>query len=50
MKREDLLVTVDELLKRKNIEDILPACFTKKNIEGFKKTLNQKKDQSFSKV
>ena len=48
--REDLLVAVDELLKMKKIEDILPGCFTKKNIEGFKKTLNQKKDQSFSKV
>ena len=49
MKREDLLVAVDELLKMKKIEDILPGCFTKKNVEGFKKTLNQKKDQSHSK-
>ena len=50
MKREDLLVAVDELLKMKKIEDILPGCFTKKNIEGFQKTLKQKKDQSFCKV
>lgn len=50
MKREDLLVAVDELLKMKKINDILPGCFTKKNMEGFKKTLIQKKDQSFNKV
>ena len=50
MEREDLLDAVDEILKMKKIVDILPGCFTKKNIEGFKKTLNQKKDQSFSKV
>ena len=50
MKREDLLVAVDELLKMKKIEDILPGCFTKKNLEGFQKTLKQKKDQSFCKV
>ena len=50
MKREDLLVTVDELLKMKKIVDILPVCFTKRNIEGFQKTLKQKKDQSFCKV
>ena len=30
MKREDLLVAVDELLKMKKIEDILPGSFTKK--------------------
>ena len=50
MKREDLLVAVDELLKMKKIVDILPVCFTKRNIEGFQKTLKQKKDQSFCKV
>ena len=50
MKREDLLDAVEKLLKMKKIEDFLPACFTKKNMEGFKKTLNQKRDQSFSKV
>ena len=50
MKREDLLVAVDELLKMKKIQDVLPGCFMKKNIEGFLKTLNQKKDQSFCKV
>ena len=50
MKREDLLVAVEGLLKMKKIEDILPGCFTKKNIEGFRKTLKQKKDQSFCKV
>ena len=50
MKREDLLVAVDELLKMKKIDDILPGCFTKKNIEGFQKTLNQKTDQTFCKV
>ena len=49
MKREDLLVAVDELLKMKKIDDILPGCFTKRNMEGFKKTLNQKEGQSFSK-
>ena len=50
MKREDLLVAVEKLLKMKKIEDILPGCFTKKNLEGFRKTLNQKNDQSFCKV
>ena len=50
MKREDLLDAVEKLLKMKKIEDILPGCFTKKNIEGFQKTLKQKKDQSFCKV
>ena len=50
MKREDLLDAVEGVLRMKKIEDILPGCFTKKNIEGFRKTLNQKKDQSFSKV
>ena len=50
MKREDLLVAVDELLKMKKINDILPGCFTKKNIEGFQKTLNQKTVQTFCKV
>ena len=50
MKREDLLVAVDELLKIKKIEDILPGCFTKRNIEGFQKTLKQKKDRSFCKA
>ena len=50
MMREDLLDAVEKLLKMKKIEDILPGCFTKKNIEGFRKTLNQKKDQSFCKV
>ena len=49
MKNEDLCVAVEELLKMKKIEDILPGCFTKRNMEGFKKTLNQKKGQSFSK-
>ena len=49
MKREDLLVAVDEILKMKKIVDILPGCFTKKNMEGFKKTLIQKKGQTFSK-
>ena len=49
MKIEDLCVAVDELLKMKKIDDILPGCFTKRNMEGFKKTLNQKKGQSFSK-
>ena len=43
MKNEDLCVAVDKLLKMKKIEDILPGCFTRRNIEGFKKTLNQKK-------
>ena len=50
MKTEDLCVAVDELLKMKKIEDILPGCFTKRNMEGFQKTLKQKKDQSFCKV
>ena len=50
VKIEDLCVAVDELLKMKKIEDILPGCFTKKNMEGFQKTLKQKKDQSFCKV
>ena len=49
MKNEDLCVAVDQLLKMKKIEDILPGCFTRRNMEGFKKTLNQKKGQSFSK-
>ena len=47
MKIEDLCVSVDEVLK--NIDDILLGCFTKRNLKGFKKTLNQKKGQSFSK-
>ena len=50
MEREDLLDAVDEILKMKKIVDILPGCFTKKNMEGFQKTLKQKKDQSFCKV
>ena len=50
IKKEDLLVTLEELLKMKKIEEILPICLTKRNMEGFKKTLNQKKDQSHSKV
>ena len=45
MKIEDLCVAVDELLKKQKIDDILPGCFTKRNMEGFKKTLNQKKGQ-----
>ena len=49
MKNEDLCVAVEEILKMKKIEDILPSCFTKRNMEGFKKTLNQKKGHSFSK-
>ena len=49
IKKEDLLVTLEELLKMKKIEDILPGCFTKRNMEGFKKTLQQKKSLSFSK-
>ena len=49
MKTEDLCVAVEELLKMKKIEDILPGCFTRRNMEGFKKTLNQKKGQTFSK-
>ena len=49
MKNEELCVAVDELLKIKKIGDILPSCFTRRNIEGFKKILNQKKGQSFSK-
>ena len=50
MEKKDLLVAVDRLLKMKKIEEILPICLTKRNMEGFKKTLNQKKDQSHSKV
>ena len=50
MKREDLLVAVDELLKMKKIEDILPGCFTKRTMEGFQKTLKQNRDNKFSKV
>ena len=50
VKREDLSVAVEELLKMKKIEDILPGCFKKRNMEGFQKTLNQKKDQLFCKV
>ena len=49
VKTEDLCVAVEEILKIKKIEDILPGCFTKRIIEGFKKTLNQKKGQSFTK-
>ena len=49
MKTEDLCVAVEELLKMKKIQDILPGCFTRRNMEGFKKTLNQKKGQSLSK-
>ena len=49
MKNEELCVAVDELLKMKKIGDILPSCFKRRNIEGFKKILNQKKGQSFSK-
>ena len=49
MKTEDLCVAVEELLKMKKIDDILPGCFTKRNMEGFKKTLNQKNGQLFSK-
>ena len=49
MKTEDLCVAVEELLQMKKIQGILPGCFTKENIKGFKKTLNQKKGQSFSK-
>ena len=48
MKNEELCVAVDELLKKK-IQGILPGCFTRRNMEGFKKTLNQKKGQTFSK-
>ena len=49
MKIEDLCVAVDKLLKMKKIDDILPGCFTKRNMEGFRKTLDQKKGISFSK-
>ena len=49
MKTEDLCVAVEELLKMKKIDNILPGCFTRRNMEGFKKTLNQKKGQTFSK-
>ena len=49
MKNEDLCVAVDELLKMKKIDNILPSCFTRRNMEGFKKTLNQKKGQTFTK-
>ena len=49
MKTGDLCVAVEELLKIEKIDNILPGCFTRRNMEGFKKTLNQKKGQSFSK-
>ena len=49
MKTGDLFDEVDELLKKKKIDNILPGCFTKRNMEGFKKTLQQKKGQTFSK-
>ena len=49
MKTEDLCVAVEELLKMKKIDNILPGCFTRRNMEGFKKTLHQKKGQTFSK-
>ena len=49
MKTEDLCVAVEEHLKMKKIDNILPGCFTRRNMEGFKKTLNQKKGQTFSK-
>ena len=49
MKTGDLCVAVEELLKMKKIQGILPGCFTRRNMEGFKKTLNQKKGQTFSK-
>ena len=49
MKTEDLCVAVDELLKMKKVDNILPGCFTKENIKGFKKTLQQKNEKSFLK-
>ena len=48
MKTEDLCVAVEELLKVK-IDNFLPGCFTRRNMEGFRKSLNQKKSQAFSK-
>ena len=48
IQKEDLESAVDELLQMKNFDDILPRCFTKRNIEGFKKNLKQK-GQSFTK-
>ena len=49
MKNEDLCIAVEEILMMKKIDNILPRCFTRRNIEGFKKILNQKKGQTFSK-
>ena len=49
MKTEELCVAVEELLKMKKIDNILPGCFTRRNMEGFMKTLIQKKGQTFSK-
>ena len=49
MKKEDLCVALDELLKMKKVDNILPGCFTKENIKGFKKTLQQKNEKSFLK-
>ena len=49
MKKDDLKSAVAELLKMKKIdEEDLPSCFTKRNMEGFKKNLEQK-GESFTK-
>ena len=46
MKKEDLISAVNELLRMKEIHDILPSCFTRRNIEGFKNNLEAKGQSS----
>ena len=42
IQKKDLESAVVELLEMKKIDDILPSCFSKRNVEGFQTNLKQK--------
>ena len=51
MKKQDIIEAADKLRELKNMEDILPSCFNKRNIEGFTKNLKNNRDRdTFNKV
>ena len=51
MKKQDIIEAADKLRELKNMEDILPSCFNKRNIEGFTKNLKNNRDREiFNKV
>ena len=51
MKKQDIIAAADKLREMKNMEDVLPSCFNKRNIEGFTKNLKNNGDrETFNKV